>query len=367
MFKPKMIENQNNLHCQNKHGQPVHLVVLDPKLDKKQRLLCTDCMENFESDAKTIGVKKIIQIIEDNIKQTMSDLEGITQQTVQQLQICKRNIQELKAYFMKLFDSLISIAEEWTQNLFTLIQQSKQYNLYDESWMAKLLIILNQYIQDKDKVNFNEIKQKFTNIICSIHPQKRKIRLKLIDYSVKQSVGCQDIVFDSSGSIIVSTQSKDIKVWSFLNGKIQLTNILQGLLNGFNVQFIVRNRILLFQVTRPQDAGNNRTQVIGQVHNLIKNIKICNLIYYFLEVMINQLKYGRLILIKNIDIHLLLYQHYNEVLALSLNQSETLLVSCAGDDNEIIIGKEENKLNEIYNIEGIKYNKIYNDDGYKLV
>ncbi|CAD8213195.1 unnamed protein product [Paramecium pentaurelia] len=182
-------------------------ILQDPKLDKKQRLLCTQCMENFETDAKTIGLKKIIQIIEDIIEKNMSNLEDITQKTIQQLQICTKSIQELKEQFMKLFDSLINIAEDWTQNLLAFTQQSKQYSFYDEldnfiknqndfndsditlinninrSWMTQLQKNLNQYIQDKDKVNFKEIKQIFTNISCSIQSQKSEIKLKLIDQS----------------------------------------------------------------------------------------------------------------------------------------------------------------------------------------
>ncbi|CAD8089144.1 unnamed protein product [Paramecium sonneborni] len=132
MFKPKMRENQQDFHCQNKHDSSIHLVVLDQNLDKKERLLCNECMENFKSDAQTMEFKKVNQIIEDIIEQNMKSFENISQQTVQQLQTYIKSLQELKTQFIKLFDTLIKIAEDWSVNLLEQIQQYNQYSFYDE-------------------------------------------------------------------------------------------------------------------------------------------------------------------------------------------------------------------------------------------
>ncbi|CAD8081465.1 unnamed protein product [Paramecium primaurelia] len=348
MFKPKMIENENNLHCQNKHGQPVHLVVLDPKLDKKQRLLCTECMENFESDAKTIGFKKIIQIIEDNIKKTMSDLEGITQQTVQQLQICNRSIQELKAYFMKLFDSLISIVEDWTQNLFALTQQSKQYSFYDEldsfikkqnnindsnitlinninrSWMAKLLKILNQYIQDKDKVNFNEQNKNLqTSFVQFIHKKVKQNQSQLINLLNK--------VWDVKIQFLILLG----QLWYQLNRKILKYGAFQT--EKFNQQTYCDTTIRCW---KQQDSSD---WISSQPYKQHTDFVICLLLNSNEDLLFSGsddklIKVWKVDFDQNILTYIYsLYQHYKEVFALSLNQSETLLVSCAGGDNEIII------------------------------
>ncbi|CAD8213807.1 unnamed protein product [Paramecium pentaurelia] len=83
---------------------------------------------------------------------------------------------------------------------------------------------------------------------------------------------CWAIVFDSYGSIIVSTQLKKIKVWSSLNGTIKLQTKLQGHNDSTKCLILVRNRIRLLQVTIKQDAENNWAQLIGLIHNLIKSI-----------------------------------------------------------------------------------------------
>ncbi|CAD8198435.1 unnamed protein product [Paramecium pentaurelia] len=67
-------------------------------------------------------------------------------------------------------------------------------------------------------------------------------------------------------------------------------------------------------------------------------------IYYFLEMKIIELKYGRffdkIVLIQNYSLN----KHNNEVIALSLNQSESQLVSCADGKKQKSFGKEENKI-----------------------
>lgn len=56
--------------------------MLDPKLDKKQRFLCNLCMDNIKSDVKTIGFKKIVNIIDDIIEKRKNDNDKIIVETV---------------------------------------------------------------------------------------------------------------------------------------------------------------------------------------------------------------------------------------------------------------------------------------------
>lgn len=49
----------------NKHDLPISQVVWDPKLSFDQRLLCTQCVEDYESETRTMGYKKVFQIIEE--------------------------------------------------------------------------------------------------------------------------------------------------------------------------------------------------------------------------------------------------------------------------------------------------------------
>ncbi|CAD8128833.1 unnamed protein product [Paramecium sonneborni] len=155
MLKPKMLENQQDFHCQNKHDSPIHLIVIDPNLDKKQRLLCSECMENFKSEDETMEFKKVIKIIEDIIEKKARSFENIYQLTVQQLQTCVKSVQELKTQFMELFDSLIRITEDWSQNLLEQVQKCNQYSFYDE---LKILII---------KIKFN-LRRQNHNLLKSV-------------------------------------------------------------------------------------------------------------------------------------------------------------------------------------------------------
>lgn len=60
------------------------------------------------------------------------------------------------------------------------------------------------------------------------------IKLNLIDKSVQQFDLCCDIVFNSSGTIMVSTNGERIEIWSFENGKLNLIKSLKGHSNYVN-------------------------------------------------------------------------------------------------------------------------------------
>ncbi|CAD8127286.1 unnamed protein product [Paramecium sonneborni] len=194
MFNTKMIENEKDFNCKNKHYQPILLVDLNPNLDKKQRFLCNVCMEDLESEVKTIGLIKMIQIISDKQESKQRNLTNITDYK--------------------------NVAQDWSDDLLVQRKSSCEYSFYDEldnfiknfniddasiklinninrSWMTKLLNNLHSNNEDKDKLKFNELKQQFTNIINKKYFQEDEIQLKLIDQSVKQIYQCNAIVFDS--------------------------------------------------------------------------------------------------------------------------------------------------------------------------
>ncbi|CAD8200161.1 unnamed protein product [Paramecium pentaurelia] len=361
MFKAKMIENEKDFYCQKKHGQQIHLVVLDPKLEKNQRLQCNQCLENFESNAKTIGLKKVIKIIEDIIDKNFKNLENITQQTVQDLSICIKT-------------------QDWTQDLLAQREQYNQYSFYDEldcfiknqntnydsniariyninrSWKTKLSNNLNQYIQDQDKVNFREIKQKIININCSNLYQKYEIKLKSIDQSVQQKIQCNSIVFDFSGSIMVSTEENDIKVWRFLDGKIKMLKKLQGHTNW--VFCLVYSKKQNFFISGAEDKTircwkqlNQTEWISSQPYQQHTDFVTCIILNSNENILFSgskdkSIKAWKVDFNKNILTYMYsLDKHDNKVMALSLNQSETQLVSCGQNKNQIIIW-EKGKQNE---------------------
>ncbi|CAD8215389.1 unnamed protein product [Paramecium octaurelia] len=309
MFQPKMIENEKDICCQYNHGQPIHLVMLDPNIKMKERFLCIQCLENYDQNGRTMGFKKLIQHIEDAIEKKMSNLADITSNTIQNINMCITSTQEFKTYFMKLLDSIIRIAEDWTQDLLVQRQQWNQY--------------------------FNL-------------PQKQEIKLKLIDQSVKQEEQCNVIVFDSSGSIMVSTEKFEIKVWSFLNGTIKLVQTLQGHTDW--VQCLVYSKKQNSFISCSFDKTIRCWQQLNQ-YDWISSQPYQQHTSYVFCILLNQnedllfsgsndksikvwkvdFNQNQLIFLYSLD------KHNNQVTSLSLNQSEDKLVSCAKGQNQIII------------------------------
>ncbi|CAD8115255.1 unnamed protein product [Paramecium sonneborni] len=179
-------------------------------------------------------------------------------------------------------------------------------------------------------------------------PFEEDVNLNLIDQSVNQENQCQRIVFNSSGSIMVSTNEKIIKIWNFNNGKIELLQNLEQHNGWFNC--LIYSRLQDAFLSGSDDATiriwklkNNNSwisslsyqQHTGRVQCLILNQNEDQL---FSGGQDNSIKVWQL----DFSNDKLIYQysldkHKCFVLSLSLNQSESLLVSCGDGDKEIII------------------------------
>lgn len=54
------------------------------------------------------------------------------------------------------------------------------------------------------------------------------IKLKLIDESNKQHGGCQGVIFNYSGTILMTDDWRKKNIWNFKNGKMELLKCLEG-------------------------------------------------------------------------------------------------------------------------------------------
>ncbi|CAD8196431.1 unnamed protein product [Paramecium octaurelia] len=356
MNKLTIIENQSEFHCYSQHNQPICSVVLDPNLTNNQRFLCGSCLEFFESEYKIVGIKKVIQTIEEIYETQIMQLENQTMNTVQQLQSIIKSTQQLKQQFMDLFDSLIGIAEGWKNELLLQIQKFYKYSFYDQlddyiknkntsevdnkekikivnrSWMTKLCNNLNQYNENESKLTFRELRLKFMKILNQKDSLDEEIKFNLIQQSVKQSIKCNSISFNSSGTIMISSEYQNIKVWSFTQGKIELLQTLQGHSNW--VQCLCYSK-----------KQNSFVSGImnGLVRNLI-NITLIGLYLLFSGSSDYTIKVWKVDFDKNELQYLYsLDKHVNYVISLSLNKSENQLVSCAQQRNQIIIWEKKEK------------------------
>ncbi|CAK64517.1 unnamed protein product (macronuclear) [Paramecium tetraurelia] len=379
MFKPQMIEDEKDFHCVNKHEDKNKLVVLDENIERKQRIWCSSCMQILQTDARVVGIKIIIKKIEDVIETNVRTLEAITSNTIQKIKLCITSVQEIKRHFMKLFDSIIRTAEDWTQNLQSQRQKFNQYSFYDEldnlinkenknldshiklittinkSWITKLSKTLIQFNQNKDKLNLQKFYEQIMNIGQSNLSQQYSIKLQLINQSVKQWEKCQAIVFNRTGSIMVSTEKNDIKVWSFLNGTINILNTLQG--HTDQVLCIVYSNKQDSLISCSQDKTIRCWQLdlnewnCSQPYQQHTDSVIC-IVLNSNEDLLFSGSFDKSIKVWKVDFNqnklkflYSLNNHNNDVVNLSLNQSENLLVSCAKGYNQIIIWerKEEDK------------------------
>ncbi|CAK61766.1 unnamed protein product (macronuclear) [Paramecium tetraurelia] len=376
MNKLTIIENQSEFHCQFKHNQPICSVVLDPKLTKTQRFLCGLCMEYSDSEYTIIGIHRVIQNIEEKYETQIKELENQTMKTVQQLQSSINSTQKLKQQFMDLFDSLIGIAEGWSDELLLQMQKFYKYSFYDElddyikkennseaantekiktinrSWMTKLYNNLNQYNENKGLLSFRELRLKFKKILNQKDSLEDEIKFKLIQQSAKQSIKCNSISFNSSGSIMISSEYQNINVWSFTKGQFELLQTLQGHSNW--VQCLCYSKKQNSFVSGAGDKTircwkqlNQNEWISSQPYKQHIDWVMCIIMNSNEDLLFSggsdySIKVWKVDFDKNELQYLYsLDKHKNYVISLSLNKSENSLVSCAQQKNQIIIWEKK--------------------------
>ncbi|CAD8131100.1 unnamed protein product [Paramecium sonneborni] len=168
MFKPKMIENENDFCCSKGHKLPVLTIAVDPNLSRNQRLLCSECLENTDMDAKVIGLKKIISLIEENQVNKMEKLQNIINSQINVIESLHCVVDQMKSNVIQKLNQLINIIIEWIQNLQQQRSQYSQYSFYEE---------LENMLQKENKTNssqqilIHEIQETNLCWASKFHPQ----------------------------------------------------------------------------------------------------------------------------------------------------------------------------------------------------
>ncbi|CAD8203422.1 unnamed protein product [Paramecium octaurelia] len=398
MFKPKMMENEKDFSCSQGHKLPVVKISLDPKLQRNQRFLCPECLENADLDAKVVGLKTIISLIEEGQTKQIEKVEYVIVSYIKLIEQLRGLIDQMKSLAVQQFDQSITIMKEWIQNLQQLGSQQYSYSFEEE---LEIMLLQQNKTNDNLQLLLHEIQQTSRFYTSRLHPKleqfntfieykkckellsdlelssqkftlsqqqlqtnrdfqqqinynrqeivsKNEIKLKLIDQSIKQNEQCNVIVFDSSGLIMVSTEKYDIKVWSFSNGSIKLLKILQGHTNW--IQCIVysnkRNSLISCsgdKTIRCWQQLNQDDWISSQPYQQHRDYVWCIILNSNEDLLFSGSK-DKSIKVWKVDFNQnslkFLYsldEHNNFVVSLSLNQSENQLVSCARDQNQIII------------------------------
>ncbi|CAD8096273.1 unnamed protein product [Paramecium primaurelia] len=387
MYKPKMIENEKNLHCQLKHQLPVSMVILDSKLTQNQRLLCQECIDNFESEQKykTIGFKKIVQKIEENKQSQLNIIENLIITNIKQVESFQIQINNLKSMVLQQLDQLLNNTKDWILNLKQTGSKLSEYSFFKELD----LIIINQQNNKDDQINCqNQIKklnqsqitkinskleqfklfqeyQQLKDILNKLNEQTSNMsiiqqqqqlnpnQLLFIDYKIEQQEDCRAIVFDSTGKIMVSACGKLIIIWNFNNGKIKKVQSLSQHQN--NVSCLIYSKINNYFISGSQDGSiilwkqlNNNQWQSSKPQCEHKNGISCIILTQNEDQLFSG-SYDSMINVWKIDFinnqltfFYSLQKHTRLVNQLSLNESERVLVSCGYDQLIIIWQKDAN-------------------------
>ncbi|CAK80210.1 unnamed protein product (macronuclear) [Paramecium tetraurelia] len=286
MFKSSMIEKEKDLKCANKHKMPILMVVLDPKLELNQRLLCSDCIKNFTTQFSTMGYELVSKQIKQNQKQKVQTIEKTIQLNIKQVEELLGNINKLKSAIAFQLDEIIGFSGGWIKNLLSVGHEYSQYSFHKELenliskqlensidksllvdeinkvnsfWNVKINEKLEQFSSFKVYQKCQEILQNLSqtiqvkqeevqqqkvsqqnNLQCQvdqIHEFKSatnqlasepQINLQLIDDTIKQKSKCYAIAFNKTGTQMVSMSHFDIKVWNIIDGKLNYQSTLQG-------------------------------------------------------------------------------------------------------------------------------------------
>ncbi|CAD8169476.1 unnamed protein product [Paramecium octaurelia] len=423
MIQSKMIEKEEDLHCSLKHKLPVLMVVCDCKLKRNERLLCSECMENFESKVQIMSFKKVLENIQQNQNQKKENVENVIMNNIKLIEEFQKSLFLLKSHVIQVLDQLIGNVEEWIKHIVIIGQQNVTYSLFNEldnlinknrleefsqkslidqinliqlSWNQKIEKNLNLFKSFQESQKCDEILQKLRNVnqtnenkkeqeliqsknemIQVEYEQKqleqqsmyKQVQFNFIDDSNKQRGFCYAIVFNNDDSIMVSCEQKQIKIWKFEQGTFQLTNSYNEHNNDITC-------LVYSKKTNNFISGSSDHQIICW-QQINQNEWKCSLPFkqhtYSVNFLLlnkqeDQLLSGddrkiivwKVEFIKN-DLTFLYFldNHSNLVLSLSFNQSETVLASCGY--SEFIIWEK--------GISGkweFKYNQYVLSYGYKI-
>ncbi|CAD8156512.1 unnamed protein product [Paramecium pentaurelia] len=388
LINPFMIEQDIDLQCSKKHKLPIQMVVFDSKLTKNERLLCSDCIQDFESDVKMVGLSKVLQMIDHKFSKLREFKETLISTNIEYIEMISRNLFEIKSNINQTIDQLIGNSEEWIKFLNQLGQQTQTYSFFEElelliqnqqkddlnkqilkeiqeinlSWITKITYKIQQLNQNSKSL-IKELRQQLLTLVNNYKTKETQqnqqlqvdpINLKLINNTYYQSDDCFAISFNNIGSLMISGCGKYIKLWDFLNGNIKEVLKLKGhddkirclSFTHSNNSFISGSgdcsircwKQINFKQWKSSQPYQDHTD---QIECILLSKDDSQLI---------SCSQDQSIKIWNFDINnneLKLQQSLNQckscINSITLNFTETILVSC-GDDNEIIIWRK-NKQN----------------------
>ncbi|CAD8198810.1 unnamed protein product [Paramecium pentaurelia] len=394
-----MIEKEQDLFCAQIHNHPVLMDDSNKKLQKNQRLNCPLSLENLESKSKFKSFLKALKNIEKNQNQKKKSIENVLINIIEKIQELQKNLIHLKFNVDQQLDNLIENANEWIKQIQIWGKSKVTYSFFDEleklikqkkidqSYLKSIADQINQINQEWNQKYFNKLNlfksfqetQKCEELLLSLQKinlikekeilikqnqvnickkqkeviqvdiqqeqklmNEKKVELKLIDNSNQQIGLCYAVVFDETGSIMVSCEHEMINIWQFEQGRLKLIKTYQEhiqavtclvyskLKNNFISGSLDKTIISWQQINQKEwKCSQPFQQHSMSVNCLMLNKKEDHLISGGLD---KSIKVWNVDFIKNeLNFKYSLDKHSNSIQSFSFNSSETLMASCGYD------------------------------------
>ncbi|CAD8100904.1 unnamed protein product [Paramecium primaurelia] len=263
--------------CAFRHNQPIVSIVLDQTLRQNERLLCAQCVESYSLEARTMGLRAAMQLVEEIDKQKKELRENLITKNSNLLNSFQLILRELQTSINKELDSFINITKFWIEDLNkiklapsnfleeldkilkygkdSLVNQESiekaiheinnqwsvkinrkldKFSQFEEKKKCQAILddLINQKVDNQDDVIFYDYNSISTDLrnsrrMKSIQNLDKKLKLQLIDQKV-QSDTCYAMAFDVNSQIMVSSCLQSIKVWNLKNGILKFEQNLKG-------------------------------------------------------------------------------------------------------------------------------------------
>ncbi|CAD8121893.1 unnamed protein product [Paramecium sonneborni] len=421
-MKQKMIENEKDFVCQSQHQLPIQMILWEKNIDSQKRLLCSECMDDIESNINVRSFKKVIQKIQEKQNKKYESIEDKLKIYINKVDLLQKQIDLLRSNLVQQLDQLIGNVEEWKKQLILLGQSNLTYSFFQE--LDKLIIninddesellIMNQinlinnawgqkmfgkismfknfeeshtceqlllnfgYIEKLNSQDMNGENNLQSNPVVDNQQKKQKqqqITLKLVDQQIKQKGACFSIVFNNTGQVMISNEKEVINVWNLIDGKLQLSNTYK--IHSDDVTCLVYSKYTNNFISSSQDNSiicwkqiNGNNWQSSESYNEHKDSVLCLILNNKEDQLISgdflsSIKVWNVDFVNNkITFQYSLDQHNVSVFSLSLNHSETLLATCGCE--ELIIwdkgqdGKWQYKYTQTFS--SGSYLKFINDE-----
>ncbi|CAD8190166.1 unnamed protein product [Paramecium pentaurelia] len=328
------------------------------------------------------GFSRIDELIDSLLHIPFTCKTNYTESHLEIPQINQFNISEFN-YSSSIVESVTPLVKQIIKEEIEIVKQNlTQINIQQKIFYEKEKMNQQKNIV-KEVIDSQEFKIIQSNTISiegeqEINMQQQKqlmneqqVEFKLIDEPNQQTSPCYAIVFDKNGSIMISTCSKEIKIWNFDQGIFSLTTSYQKHTDAVNClvyskhnnyfisgsrdktiicwQQISQKEWICSQPYQKHDKWVNCLMLNKQEDQLISGGGDKKLIVWQVNFMKNELTF-----LYSLD------KHGNSVSSFSFNQSESLMASCGYQ--EFIIWEKG-----IEDIWELKFNSgLLGPSGYKI-